>query len=697
MNYFEAKRKLNRETFWLYVVFSLNILFSMSIAFGAAYWVEARYFEVPTLYSDGSYRFYSEVGLWAAALTLVVIMFNYGRAYFSNGDGSLLPLSMQAVDVSGNYDEADYRKLNQVVDEMAIATALPVPKLYVLPSGALNAFATGTNYHNSAVTVTTKALELPRDELSALIAHEVEHIKSLDMRFNLHMAAILAGFMAITSIGFHVIDGVLRARPRSGNKNQGQALIAGIAIGVGLIILGAFHYWIGKLLQSRISIRREYHADLNAVIAMRQAIPMVSLLRRLNKEDPLDSAIEGADAEYAHFFFSNPLTAKAFSFPTHPPLEERIKRVNSYVTEAEILAERSRKSQKNRRDSANESMNETTHDTNHEKATAEPAKTAHKTTPSGTDFLGKVVGTAIIHDAIQESVKESVNKGESPLKPNTRTWRDTALNQPTLEELMMLIPSEFLKVMSHKTGYILFALLLVSDDPTVREQQYSRLREAEVKYLDYLYKIYAEREIEYGYLLIEMLYSSLRDLDEAGSETLQRYFSSLTRDLSALTFQQWGMFYAIDGYLDRLLEYEEETLARPVRTRKKERVTELEKRDAYLLIAAFLTEAGEYDDDEKGIAFNAILQAIAPGESRYFPVINKAFWEDNLPYAFTVLNRLPEAEANRVLEALLTAVGMDDYLTLKEYQAMRLVALHLGELLPLSFHDWFNGKWQSEE
>src|SRR5699024_9899937 len=180
-----------------------------------------------------------------------------------------------------------------------------------------------------------------------------------------------------------------------------------------------------------------------------------------------------------------------------------------------------------------------------------------------------------------------------------------------------------------------------------------------------------------------MLYPTLRDLDDATSETLQRYLSSLTRDLSALTFQQWGMFYAIDGYLDRLLEYEEETLARPVRTRKKERVTELEKRDAYLLIAAFLTEAGEYDDDEKGIAFNAILQAVAPGESRYFPVINKAFWEDNLPYAFTVLNRLPEAEANRVLEALLTAVGMDDYLTLKEYQAMRLVALHLGELLPL--------------
>ena len=689
MNYVEAKRKLNRETFWLYVVFSLNILFSMSIAFGAAYWMEARYFEVPTLYSDGSYRFYSEVGLWAAALTLVVIMFNYGRAYFANGDGSLLPLSMQAVDVSGNYDEADYRKLNQVVDEMAIATALPVPKLYVLSSDALNAFATGTNYHNAAVTVTTKALELPRDELSALIAHEVEHIKSLDVRFNLHMAAILAGFMAITSIGFHVLDGVLRSRPRSGNKNQGQALIAGIAIGVGLIILGAFPYWIGKLLQSRISIRREYHADLNSVIAMRQAIPMVSLLRRLNKEDPLDSAIEGVDAEYAHFFFSNPLPTKVFSFPTHPPLEERIKRVNSYVSQAEILAEQARKSQKKREKATDEATDEATD----QKTVKEPNKNAHQTAQSGTNFLGKVVGAAIIHDAIQESAQ----KGESPLEPTVRKLSDTALNQPTIDQLMKRIPPEFSKVTSHKTRGILFALLLVSDDADVREKQYSRLQETEVKYLDYLYQMYAKREIEYGYLLLEMLYPTLRDMDDAASKTLQRYLSSLTRDLSALTFQQWVMFYAIDGYLDQLLEFEAETLARPVRTRKKERVTELEKRDAYLLIAAFLTEAGDYEDDEKGIAFNAILQAIAPGESRYFPVMNEAFWEDNLPYAFTVLNRLPEAEANRVLEALLTAVGMDDYLTLKEYQAMRLVALHLGELLPLSFHDWFNGKWQGEQ
>lgn len=248
------------------------------------------------------------LAMFAAAIYLLI-------SYFT-GDNMILTMTG-----AQEAKKSQYPHLVHTVEGLAIAAGIPTPKIYIIDDSALNAFATGRNPKHAAVTVTTGLLQkLNREELEGVIAHEVSHIKNYDIKFML-ICVICVGIIVLLS------DFLLRSFlwGRRDN-NRGNAQIIFIVIGLVLAILAPL---IGELIHLAVSRRREYLADANGAVLTRYPQGLAHALRKIS-QDP-DPLVDRANRATAHLFISTPFrkTKSRITslFSTHPPIEERIKRL----------------------------------------------------------------------------------------------------------------------------------------------------------------------------------------------------------------------------------------------------------------------------------------------------------------------------------------------------------------------------------
>ena len=214
--------------------------------------------------------------------------------------------------IDSNTSDADERKLLNVVEEMSIASGVPVPQVYVMDDEAgINAFAAGHSTSDAAISVTRGCMKLlSRDELQGVIAHEFSHILNGDMRLNLRLMGLVFGILCLTVIGRVLI----RTR---GRKNPLPL------VGLALIVVGWAGVFFGRLIQSAVSRQREMLADAAAVQFTRNPAGLAGALKKIGGL-AYGSRIESPHAEEAsHLFFANGLGNSLFS--THPPLTERIR------------------------------------------------------------------------------------------------------------------------------------------------------------------------------------------------------------------------------------------------------------------------------------------------------------------------------------------------------------------------------------
>jgi Zn-dependent protease with chaperone function len=231
----------------------------------------------------------------------------------------------------GSTDLLERRLLN-VVEEMAIASGIPVPAVYVLDGEpGINAFAAGHTIHDAAVAITRGGLEtLSRDELQGVMAHEFSHILNGDMRLNVRLMGVLFGILILTVIGRGIVRGGYYSgagRRSRGGKNGGGGQI--VLVGIALIILGYLGVFFGRLIQAAVSRQREFLADAAAVQFTRNPLGISGALRKIGG-GAAGSKLENHHAQEAgHLFFSEGVRS-AFSrtMATHPPLDVRIKRVD---------------------------------------------------------------------------------------------------------------------------------------------------------------------------------------------------------------------------------------------------------------------------------------------------------------------------------------------------------------------------------
>ncbi|MCA9341125.1 M48 family metalloprotease [Candidatus Saccharibacteria bacterium] len=210
----------------------------------------------------------------------------------------------------------DNPRLYRIVENLSIATGMPMPKVYIIDDPALNAFATGRDPKHAIVAATTGLVEAMTDrELEAVMAHEMGHVKNYDIRVSM----IAFGLVSAVSI---IADLVLRMLFYSSSDNRNVHPIVYV-VGIIFILLAPV---IATIIQLAISRQREYLADATGAMTTRDSEGLAMALEKL-KTNGLP--LRRQNSSTAHLFFSNPLKPGSFMklFSTHPPLEDRIARL----------------------------------------------------------------------------------------------------------------------------------------------------------------------------------------------------------------------------------------------------------------------------------------------------------------------------------------------------------------------------------
>ena len=243
-------------------------------------------------------------------------------ALFSYYSGDKLVLSSShAKEISPQQAPALY----DVVNEMAIAAGVPMPKVYIINDPSPNAFATGRDPQHSSVAVTTGLLQkMNREELQGVLGHEMSHVRNYDIRFTL-IVGVMVGSLALLA-GFFLRYTFWFGGGRRGNNREGGGGLAIILLLVG-VVMAAVSYVFGALVQMAVSRQREYLADASSVQLTRNPHGLETALAKLASDnEPLHSA-NGATQ---HLYIVNPLKklgGGSALFSTHPPIVDRINRL----------------------------------------------------------------------------------------------------------------------------------------------------------------------------------------------------------------------------------------------------------------------------------------------------------------------------------------------------------------------------------
>ncbi len=233
---------------------------------------------------------------------------------------------------SGATDPGE-RKLLNVVEEMAIASGVPVPNVYVMDSEqGINAFAAGFGPEDAVIGVTRGCVDLlDRDELQGVIAHEFSHILNGDMRLNIRLIGVLFGILVIGLIGRIVLSSMRFAgtgRSRSNNKNGGGAILVILGIALALMVIGYMGYFFGGLIKSAVSRQREFLADASAVQFTRYPDGISSALKKIGGYSFGSRLLNPRAEEVSHMFFGQGVASSLGGLgATHPPLGQRIQRI----------------------------------------------------------------------------------------------------------------------------------------------------------------------------------------------------------------------------------------------------------------------------------------------------------------------------------------------------------------------------------
>jgi Zn-dependent protease with chaperone function len=258
-----------------------------------------------------------DVAVFTGMIVLGVIAFaSLYRSYQLRGGGGAVARALGGERVPRETADPKRRRLLNVVDEMAIASGVPVPAVYVLEQeNGINAFAAGLAPTDAAIAVTRGALErLTRAELQGVIGHEFSHVLNGDMRLNTRLAGPLFGLLVIAIVARHVVEGLRGARDR----RAGAFVLAALAI----MVIGYLGVWLGRLLQAAICRQREFLADASSVQFTRDTTGLRDALVRIARSGAGSRVASAEGEDLAHLFIAS---AYDRAFATHPPLPERIR------------------------------------------------------------------------------------------------------------------------------------------------------------------------------------------------------------------------------------------------------------------------------------------------------------------------------------------------------------------------------------
>lgn len=333
MRFFEHQEKARNSTFRLLVLFGLGV-FALIFSIDGILLLGLGYSDSPGGLDGANWGKILETYFPALALVAAFIGFVIGSAslyrlsQLSSGGGASVAESLGGRLLQPETRNPIERKILNIVEEMAIASGVPVPPVYLMDEEGINAFAAGWSPNDAVIGVTKGCVEaLSRDELQGVIAHEFSHILNGDMKLNIRLMGILYGIFFLSILGEILIRSISYSSGNSSNdkKNDGKGAI--FVIGLVLFILGWVGWFFGRLIQAAVSRQREFLADASAVQFTRNPDGISGALRKIAGWNQ-GSIIKNPNVtEASHLFFGNGISGFSALFATHPPLEERVKRI----------------------------------------------------------------------------------------------------------------------------------------------------------------------------------------------------------------------------------------------------------------------------------------------------------------------------------------------------------------------------------
>ncbi|EHR5763677.1 Zn-dependent protease [Vibrio parahaemolyticus] len=331
MDFFHHQDTARQRTGLLVMLFTLAVLAITGLvsvmSIGIYFYFTGEPF---TTQSIISYCLLSFVGV----LTVVSISSFIRLSELNANGGRGVAESIGGKLISTDTSNAKHRQLLNVVEEMSIASGIPVPPVYVMAEEhGINAFAAGMSIDDAVIGVTQGVLDaFSRDELQGVIAHEFSHILNGDMRLNTRLIGALFGITCIAHFGHLILDNSNSTRHvsrSSSDSNKGFAVI--ILIAIVCLVLGWLGTLFGNMIKAAISRQREFLADASAVQFTRNDQGIAGALKKIGSNVQGSTLNTKASDEMSHMMFGqSKLSGFSGLFATHPPLDERIRRIEPH-------------------------------------------------------------------------------------------------------------------------------------------------------------------------------------------------------------------------------------------------------------------------------------------------------------------------------------------------------------------------------
>lgn len=332
MDFFEHQRQSHSKTKLLIVLFTVAVILttvSLYLAIGLV-------FELLEYNQTRELSFYwwqpYVMIIFGAVIVAMILGCTLYKIYTLKGGGRVVAKMLGAKNINPHSSkELNEKKLYNIVEEMAIASGIPVPGVFVMnEENGINALAAGHEPGDAIVAVTQGSLDsFTRDEMQGVVAHEFSHILNGDMRLNLYLIGVLHGIVAIGSVGRFMMRS-LRSRRRSYSRSRSDSKGAAYVFLTGLVIfvVGSVGVFFGKIIKSAICRQREYLADASAVQFTRNPLGISNVLKKIGSRERLSYIYSKNSEICGHMFIADSIVRSWFSaFATHPPVAKRIKRI----------------------------------------------------------------------------------------------------------------------------------------------------------------------------------------------------------------------------------------------------------------------------------------------------------------------------------------------------------------------------------
>ena len=634
MDFFQHQQQARVSTRRLIVLFALAVV-SLLIMTNLLVMFVFGFFNAEIERTSGS-ALMIEWQLVAAISAIVLAVILMGSLYkisrLSSGGAAVAEMMGGKLIMHGTSDPRQQVVLN-VVEEMAIASGTPVPPVYLIDEAGINAFAAGFSPGDAVIGVTRGTVEmLTREQLQGVIAHEFSHIHNGDMRLNIRLIGVLHGILVIGIIGYYMM--------RSGtHSRKNGAAFAGL--GLGLLVIGYAGTFFGNIIKAAVSRQREFLADASAVQFTRNPDSIAGALINIGASE-YGSTLENPEtSEISHCLFGAGMSSfYSGLFATHPPLEERIKRVKP-SWDGKFIANK-----------------------------PEPSRTSEQQAPSSRrDKQREAMATAAVILAGAEQLAKTGQPQQQHLQ--------------AAAALLEKMPEAFLSAVRDPYGAraVVYVLLIDQHDQDVQTRQLSHLEyNADSGVYDTVVALLQQRQqlsVDMRLPLLELALPSLRQLSPPQYALFRRIVERLIDLDGRISFFEWVLHKLVFHHLQRVFS---PTTISAYRYRT--------KNDLKQEIGLLLSVMAQLDSQNRRSAKQAFASAIATleiGDIALVPEDGISFVK--LDAALDALTLLVPLDKNAVLDACAKCLSIDGMITVEEAELYRAISEVLDCPAPLLLPD----------